>query len=225
MPCKQFEFGENDWFSHNIPLWEKLLLPLAGKELHALEIGSYEGRSTVWLLEHVLTHRRSTIHCIDAWEATADGVARNLDWPAAYARFRKNIAHFGGKVSTIRGRSQEVLRGSRQLEVYDLIYIDGSHRADHVLEDAVLSWRLAKDGAIIIFDDYHWELYPVPEMNPKAAIDAFVRIFGHNLEILNRGIGHQYVIRKRLKPLTFQVMGGPKVTAADGDNFMKGGSR
>ena len=42
-----------DWFSHNIPGLESIvkLLP-SNKDI--LEIGSFEGRSTCWLLENVL---------------------------------------------------------------------------------------------------------------------------------------------------------------------------
>ena len=36
---------------------------------------------------------------------------------------------------------------------YDIIYIDGSHEARDVLEDAVLAYRLLKIGGLLIFDD------------------------------------------------------------------------
>jgi hypothetical protein len=39
---------------------------------------------------------------------------------------------------------------------YDFIYVDGAHSTIDVLEDAVLSFLLAKPGAIIAFDDYLW---------------------------------------------------------------------
>jgi hypothetical protein len=40
-----------DWFASNIPVLERLLGPLKGQPIHALEIGVFEGRSTVWFLE------------------------------------------------------------------------------------------------------------------------------------------------------------------------------
>ncbi|WP_162666955.1 class I SAM-dependent methyltransferase [Gemmata massiliana] len=45
-----------DWFAYNVPVWARVLAPLVGKPVRALEIGVFEGRSTVWLLENVLTH-------------------------------------------------------------------------------------------------------------------------------------------------------------------------
>jgi hypothetical protein len=40
------------------------------------------------------------------------------------------------------------------LNFYDFVYIDGSHLASDVLEDAVLSWAVVQVGDMIIFDDY-----------------------------------------------------------------------
>jgi len=37
---------------------------------------------------------------------------------------------------------------------YDIVYIDGSHVANDVLQDAVLVWQLVKVGGFMIFDDY-----------------------------------------------------------------------
>jgi predicted O-methyltransferase YrrM len=54
-----------DWFSHNIPVWEQLatLLPERKK---FLEIGSFEGRSMVWAVENMLEDD-GEIYCIDTW--------------------------------------------------------------------------------------------------------------------------------------------------------------
>ena len=40
-----------DWFSQHIPVWTEVLAPLlaATDPIHVLEIGSYEGRSAVWI--------------------------------------------------------------------------------------------------------------------------------------------------------------------------------
>ncbi len=52
----------SDWFGGHIPTWTRLFADLAGKpNLAFLEVGSYEGRSTVWLLGNVLTHRTARI--------------------------------------------------------------------------------------------------------------------------------------------------------------------
>src|SRR5436305_11885268 len=40
-----------DWFTHNAPVLDAVLAPFKGKPVHALEVGVFEGKSTVWLLE------------------------------------------------------------------------------------------------------------------------------------------------------------------------------
>jgi hypothetical protein len=97
-------------------------------------------------------------------------------------------------------------------ESFDIIYINGSHRAADVLGDAVLSWELLKPGGIMIFDDYCLDgsdLGPdeaaLPlELVPKSAIDAFLLTYGSKLDILHRY--YQVAVQKR-PPLCCEKVG------------------
>jgi predicted O-methyltransferase YrrM len=83
------------------------------------------------------------------------------------------------------------------LNHYDIIYIDGSHDRPDVLEDAVLCWRLLKEGGIMIFDDYRYLGRRGSDnkvVSPKAAIDAFVQCFEEHCEVIHNGI--QLIVRK-----------------------------
>jgi predicted O-methyltransferase YrrM len=85
------------------------------------------------------------------------------------------------------GASAEVLR-RLSFDTYDFIYIDGCHSTVNVLEDAVHAFRLLKMGAIMAFDDYLWD-HPKsqPAWTPKKAIDAFLKVYSHEIELLHRG--------------------------------------
>ena len=172
---------EYDWFTANIPSFETHLSHLRGKPCSALEIGCHEGRASTWLLEEVLTHPDSRLTAIDTY---------------LQERFWENIESSDGRAKTqlLLKPSREALR-DLPFQNYDFIYIDGSHWTIDVLEDAVLSFRLAKIGAVIAFDDYLWD---DPRWNqegtPKPAIDAFLDIYKSKLEILQRT--HQVWIRK-----------------------------
>ena len=50
-----------DYFSIHHLMWEALFKEVfpVGLEYNFLEVGSWEGRSTVWLLQNVLTHPNS----------------------------------------------------------------------------------------------------------------------------------------------------------------------
>lgn len=188
---QQYDFSV-DWFGHNIPVWQRALAPFRGQaNVQYLEIGAYEGRSVVWMLENILTHPTARLTAIDVF----DGPYKD--------KYSANIGRSGaaGKVTTITNFSQLALR-QLPLDSYDIIYIDGSHAKEDVLEDAVLSWRLLKEGGILIFDDYRWAGCFVegtsdqPTDFPKAAIDAFVQCFGGHLDVLHNS--YQVLVRKRV---------------------------
>lgn len=59
-----------DWFSWKVPVWLEHLSPLAQQTgVTAVEIGSWEGRSAVWLLQNILSHETCSLHCIHPWSS------------------------------------------------------------------------------------------------------------------------------------------------------------
>ena len=183
-----------DWFSHNIPVWTQLLREFKGKDdLSVLEIGVFEGRATCWLLENVVTGARAHIDCIDTFQGAEDMVALKLDMSQMRATFEANISPWRDRVSIHAGESASVLR--RLHGSFDLIYVDGSHRAADVLADAVLSWPLLKFGGIMLFDDYLWEEDPRPEHCPRMGVDAFLRCHRGWFDVLLAQ--YQVAVRKR----------------------------
>jgi hypothetical protein len=185
-----------DWLSFHVNTWRHLLSHLAGRpNLAFLEIGCFEGRATTWYLENILTHETSSIDCIDTFEGSVEHPEMGLDADNIETIFDRNIkaSHAGCRVHKTKGSSQENLRNF-PLNHYDLIYIDGSHMAADVLEDAVLSFRLLKDAGIMIFDDYEWQAFLDDVYNPKLAIDAFLETFRGRYELLSKG--YQVIVQK-----------------------------
>lgn len=188
-----------DWFSINIPVWQQQLVRFINiSDLKVLEIGSWEGRSTCWLLDNILIHPSARITCVDTFEGSVEhevmceeGAVKTIE-----QRFDANIAKTGAseKVRKMIGSSQTVLR-SLIPNSYNLAYIDGSHVACDVLEDALLTWRLVKVGGVIIFDDYGFQ-FPegITEDPPKVAVDAFMTVFGKKVRLLHQG--YQVLVEK-----------------------------
>lgn len=195
-----------DWFSLNIPRWTDVLKPITGKpDIHALEIGSFEGRSACWLLQNVLTDPTSSLTCIDLFAMPDQDDLDALDTtlfspdsitPASEETFRHNIRAIGAddRVHVFKGSSRMILP-TLEMDHFDLIYIDASHLARNVLADGVGSWPLLKRGGLLIFDDYGLHMYKDPADEPKAGIDAFLSLFEHQLDIEHRG--YQLMVRKR----------------------------
>jgi len=173
----------SDWTSGNAKTWKHLLKDYIGKSnTHLLEIGVYEGRSAFWFLDNLLTGKNSTYTGIDMLEW--ENLTHNLSVTPHKNRFK-----------FIKGRSGTVLKGLKP-NSFDIIYIDGSHDAYEVLEDAILSFSLLKENGIMIFDDYlMFQDRDIPKFKlPKIAIDYFLFTKRHELEILQRG--YQVSVRK-----------------------------
>lgn len=194
-----------DWFSSHILLWANYLNEFKGKpNLRFLEIGSYQGRSSVWLLENILTDDTSSITCVDTFEGSTEHHEHfRDDITTLFETFSHNISKFNekvkDKVKVIRNTSQVALK-QLSLEAgagdgqYDFVYIDGDHKASSVMEDAVLSLPLLKKGGLMIFDDYLWTCCKKEIDDPKPAIDAFMHLYADKIKVLF--INQQVIIRK-----------------------------
>lgn len=189
-----------DSSSGNVKTWEKHLSRFAHQpDLEFLEIGSFEGGSACWLLKNILTDKSSRLTCIDTFDFAGQGSYYFQDEGSESMtiedRFDFNIKQTGSahKVRKLIGSSQEVLRGL-PFSTYDFIYIDGSHKASNVLEDAVLSWPLLKKGGLLTFDDYEWNGDPDPLNCPGIAINAFLNIFETHYVIIHKS--YQLTIEK-----------------------------
>jgi hypothetical protein len=188
--CGPYKFTV-DQFSPHIKHWEEDIGHLSNLPgLTFLEIGCFEGRATIWLLNTILTHATSSIVCLDTFDFSGQGYYDSNttnDGLTIEGRFRHNIEQTSSssKVKTVIGPSQVTLR-DLPLSHFDFVYIDGSHIGRHVLEDAVLSWGLLKNGGIMTFDDYLWEDHPDPLMRPKIAIDSFLSIYGECRKVIRK---------------------------------------
>jgi len=185
-----------DWFSQNIPLWNKTLSHLKDKpNINLLEIGSFEGKSAVWSLENIATNLTSSLTCIDTFKGSMEDVRQKTDVSYIEETFRHNIEQIGAtdRVTVLKGLSRDKLKELPDNN-YDFIYIDGSHVASDVLTDAVMAIYLLKLGGIMIFDDYYWDEEPNPIHRPKKAIDAFLKIFKEKITLLHKG---EQVVLKR----------------------------
>ena len=170
------------------------------KELHILEIGSFEGKSTVWFLENLLQNQNSSITCIDPWTSysqTNDSFrsynSENTEWDFKNHKntFLYNIKESGfeNKVNIIQGFSHEILPEIIHKNKFDIIFIDGNHTAPFVITDAVFSWYMLKTDGLLIFDDYLWgksKNLVGTTLAPKLAIDSFVDCFSDYLEVIHK---------------------------------------
>lgn len=183
-----------DWSSGNFVHWARILDMFRDRETKVLEIGSWEGRSAIFFLELL---PKSRLTCIDTFAGGPEYSGLDDAVVSIEARFDANLAPYGDRVRKMKSRSVPVLdQLTQQNELFDVVYIDGSHARDDVLLDSLLAWRLLAPHGVCMWDDYTWGLPDVPSARrPQHAIDAFLDLHSDELQIIETS--SQVAVEKR----------------------------
>lgn len=178
----------NNWFNHiDVNLFNN-------KPINYLEIGAFYGANIISVAKSYCIHQDSKLYCIDSWIDYDDYPEYKNEQDNIYNTFTYNINNSGLKDKFIINRgfsNQKILEYDD--EFFDIIYIDGNHEPEYVLEDAVLAFRKLKKNGILIFDDYGWG---GPYLTQRG-IDAFIS--GYHKKILFLGEKDSQVFVKKLK--------------------------
>ena len=178
------------WFDDEIRAdWEKLTIPLRGKKLHILEVGSFEGASATWILDNLMSHAESSMTVIDTFEGGMEhqdqDQVHKYDLASLEDRFRSNVlkCEHVKKLRVMKATSDGALLDLRREGArFDFIYIDASHVAIDVLHDAVICWRMLNIHGTMVFDDFGWKGYMEDCYNPHIAIQSFLQCATQELE-------------------------------------------
>jgi len=197
----EYQFTK-DWFNWAPAVWEQLI-PMLPARQNFLEIGSFEGRSTVWIAENMISGETpADIYCIDTWMGGEEHGEENMSEVEKRFDHNTNIAEEENAVyiHKLKGTSTQhlahwLVETPEDHAYFDFIYIDGSHTAPDVLTDACMAWPLLKPKGLLVFDEYMWGNPRDALHRPKIAIDAFTNIFGETAEIVH--VGYQLVVRKK----------------------------
>jgi predicted O-methyltransferase YrrM len=200
----QYKFTES-WSNNVKPLWDSIFDQLKASTI--LEVGSFEGGSTCYLIEKIGLKNDLEIHCIDTWLGGIEHQGKEMSLVESNFDHNTNLAisKVKQKITLKKHKNKSELVLSSLLaegreKYFDFIYIDGSHQAPDVLCDAILGFKLLKRNGVMVFDDYLWsenlpgELDPLK--TPKPAIDAFVNIHIRELNILPAPL-YQLFIQKK----------------------------
>jgi lipopolysaccharide biosynthesis glycosyltransferase/predicted O-methyltransferase YrrM len=217
-----YDFTETqDWFSHNVAHWQALFPNIStssytsGNGPRILEIGSWEGRSAVFLCDELLKkpsgldyRSAGDIVCVDHFDLFGTEAGKER-----YRRLHHNLAltekafriipefSFTALTKLLNEAvAADGLPEPEQDQGFDWVYVDGSHRSDDTLLDGEMAWRLTRKGGLMIFDDYLWNVEPDTSIHhPKRGIDAFLALHHGEYERLSakngvEGEGEEYQV-------------------------------
>ena len=129
------------------------------------------------MMKELITHSTNRAVAIDAFLASSKSTLES----------NLSASHIRDRIEIISGWSTEILPKMTATK-FDVIYVDGGHSFDTVLQDALLSWPLLKLNGIIIFDDYLWGKWQLPQSErPQKAIDYFMKLTKNKFVLLQKG--------------------------------------
>ncbi|MEM8717735.1 MAG: tetratricopeptide repeat protein [Cyanobacteria bacterium P01_G01_bin.39] len=149
-----------DIFSHRISIWSEHLKSLKETKAKVLEVGCYQGMSSCWLLDFILTNPESKLTCLDS----------NFE-----QKFKENIAKTGAEsqVTFLEGDVHQLM--AQCTPDFELINLqDRNKLSQHAETNTQLAWKLLQPGGFIIFSYYGWRNPRDPQQDPKAGIDRFL---------------------------------------------------
>jgi len=181
-----------DWFIERAA-WGHFFAKDRSNVREYLEIGSFEGRSTLYAAN---LFPNATLTCIDTFEG---GGAHNEYLDELFAnleeRFLRNIAPIRDRVNVLKGTSVKRLAElSDNAETFDVIYIDGCHFYRHVMLDTLMTWPLLKVGGILIWDDYDFAMAQYGDRVPRLATNQFLDAYAGDYELIF--VTNQVAVRK-----------------------------
>jgi predicted O-methyltransferase YrrM len=178
---KHFKYPEERmFFTDHITIWEEILSSLKGKPNITLEIGALYGGSSVYILEEFCKNEGSHHYIMDI--NTNEFIENNVE-------------PYKDKLTYLLGESSDSFKKFTEKNVFDLIYIDGNHMSKYVLEDAVNSFYILKNGGYIIFDDFGGGWEQEKHLQVKTAVESFVHSYEKYLDVVHQG--YQFIIRKK----------------------------
>ncbi len=200
-PGQEYRFTDTeDWFTANEEKWRAVLHRVISPHPRVLEIGSWEGRSAVFMLTNLCCNGGELV-CIDHFDFMKTKAARER-----HAKLHHNLSLTGKSYRIIQQFSVPGLIALLREEMcttcpgFDWVYVDGSHEADDTFLDGELAWRLARKGAIMIFDDYRWDREPEDSVHhPMRGIDAFLALHAGQYILLSAKTDYQVVLQKNAK--------------------------
>ncbi len=181
----EYSFTQN-WF--NVSELKRVIVKvLNAKNVNKiLEIGCFEGQSSVFFGDHFLNHPDSELVCVDPFLNIADNdhasFLNNVE-----RRFESNISKClnVSKIKVYKVKSDSFFNEYLG-DKFNFIYIDGCHEPDVIENDMKNAIKLLTKNGIIWMDDY---LGGSGDYKIKNRIDKVLSDLNleHKIEIIHRG--------------------------------------
>jgi predicted O-methyltransferase YrrM len=162
-------------------------------ENRILEIGCFEGLSSVFFADNFIDHPNSRLTCVDPFLTISDNDHQHFLLEEQEQNFDYNlsICNNSDKVRIHKVTSDAFFENiSCDQTTYNIIYIDGCHESEVLTRDMENSFRMLEPGGIMWMDDYEGG----DRIRIKGIIDAFCEKYKERCETIHRS--YQLAIKK-----------------------------
>lgn len=158
-----------------------------------LEIGSFEGLSSVFFADNFLDNEKSSLTCVDPFLTIEDNDHQEyIHRCNAEKNFDYNITHCKNtnKIKVHKIISDDFFK--QNTNTYNFIYIDGCHFPEQITKDMENAFNILEPNGIMWMDDYRGGSGDIKTI--KIAMDLFLEKYNGKYVLLHSG--YQLAIRK-----------------------------
>jgi len=160
------------------------------KENKILEIGCFEGLSSVFFADNFLDNPNSTLTCVDPFLTIDNNDHKQFLQNNEEMTFNFNISicKNSDKITIHKITSDHFFENNTKK--YNFIYIDGCHEPDFIKRDMENSFAMLETNGIMWMDDYGGG----DGIQIKNTMDTFLQKYNGQYELIHKG--YQLAIKK-----------------------------
>lgn len=162
----------------------------SSKENKILEIGSFEGLSTVFFADNFLNNFNSTLTCVDPFLTIDKNDHSQFLQNNEEMNFDFNISNCKNSNKIIIHKITSDIFFQNNNKTYNFIYIDGCHEPDFIKRDMENSFNILEKNGIMWMDDYNGG----DGIQIKNTMDKFLEKYNAQYELIHSG--YQLAIKK-----------------------------
>ena len=178
-----------NWFINSELHYRLLNFADQSRVNNVLEIGCYEGLSSVFLAQNLLNISESTLTCVDPFLSIDNNDHKQWLTTNEEQNFDYNISNCtnSDKITVYKITSDKFFETNTK--TYNFIYIDGCHEPDFITRDMENSFKFLESGGIMWMDDFASDSHTT-----GIAMNAVLDKYSGQFDLIHKD--YQLAIRK-----------------------------